>query len=178
MQIVSKFVIASILCAALTGCAHNEAPAKLNTSAIEQANIKNLQMPEKDIFVSGQPTKEQIQILAKAGIKHIINLRVPSEINWDEEAFVKSLGMQYHSIPVAGLAGITTENAQRLHQLLDSLQTEPILVHCASGNRIGALITVYEAEIQGNNIDAAVSEGKRWGLTKAEAALREKLSKK
>ena len=171
-----KFWGASVLFVFLMGCAHPETPAKLDTSAIEQAQIINLLAPEKNVFSSGQPTQEQFQILAKTGIKHVINLRMPGEIDWDEAGLVKSLGMQYYSIPVSGATGITLENAQRLEQLLDSLRVEPVLVHCHSGNRVGALISVYEAKVRGQDIETAIAEGRRWGLTKAEPTVRKMLS--
>ena len=176
MKIKNNISGISILLLLLIGCAEHEAPARLDTAAIEQAQVKNLVMPAEHVFSSGQPTKEQFRVLAKNGIKHVINLRAPGEIDWDEPGLVKSLGMEYHSIPVAGASGITVENARRLHQLLDSLKTEPVLVHCGSGNRIGALVSVYEAEVNGKDIEAAIAEGKRWGLTRAESVVRKILT--
>ena len=60
--------------------------------------------------------------------------------------------------------GINAENAQSLQSLLDQYSGEGVAVHCATGNRVGALISVAEFA-DGSNIDSAISEGARWGMT-------------
>jgi len=139
-------------------------------------DIVNIRVHQNDVFSSGQPTQQQIETLEEAGVKHIVDLRPATETDWDEGAFVTSMGLQYHSIPVAGREGITSENARSLYQLLDSLKGEPVLVHCASGNRVGALVALAEGQIRGNDVEDAIAEGKRWGLTRLEPAVREMLS--
>lgn len=149
----------------------------LNLAAIQNANLNNLNIPESNALASGQPTQEQIKVLADAGVKHVISLRSPEEIDWDERAVVEANGMQFHSIPVAGLAGVSVENATKLEDLLNSLGNDAVLVHCGSSNRVGGLKAL--ASLEGNNagdIEAAFAEGRRWGLTRMEAPLREKLS--
>jgi len=147
----------------LTAC--SDQPPELDNDIIGQAQIMNLLAPEENILSSGQPTAEQFQVLADAGIKHIINLRAPEEMEFDEGALVQSLGMEYHSIPVAVSAGITRENAQALFNLMDELQGQPVVIHCASGQRVGALIAISAQQNQGLDADAAMDEGSRWGLS-------------
>ncbi len=165
----------TILLAVVGGCSQSEAPVVVNTAAIDQIDIINIRAPQNEFYSSGQPTKEQFRTLQEAGVKHIVNLRPADEQDWDEAALVKSLGMRYHSIPVAGLEGISAK-AQALDQLLDSLQGETVLVHCRSGNRVGALVALAEAEIRGNDIESALATGRRWGLTSLEPAVRKELS--
>jgi protein tyrosine phosphatase (PTP) superfamily phosphohydrolase (DUF442 family) len=157
----------------LAACANLQ---RLNIAAIQSADLNNLNVPESNALASGQPTQEQIKVLAEAGVKHVISLRRPEEIDWDEQAVVEANGMQFYSIPVAGLAGITKANATKLEDLLNSLGNEAVLVHCGSSNRVGALKTL--ASLDGNDsasIEAAFTEGRRWGLTRLEEPLREKL---
>ena len=157
----------------LAACANLQ---RLNIAAIQSANLNNLNVPESNALASGQPTQEQIKVLADAGVKHVISLRRPDEIDWDERAVVEANGMQFHSIPVAGLAGVTKANATKLEDLLNSLGNEAVLVHCGSSNRVGALKTL--ASLNGEDsasIEAAFAEGRRWGLTRLEGPLREKL---
>ncbi len=157
----------------LAACANLQ---QLNIAAIQSADINNLNIPQSNALASGQPTQEQIKILADAGVKHVISLRRSDEIDWDERAVVEANGMQFHSIPVAGLAGITKANATKLEDLLNSLGNAPVLVHCGSSNRVGALKTL--ASLYGEDsasLEAAFTEGKRWGLTRMEEPLREKL---
>lgn len=175
MKILLRFLAATFLLSTAVAWAQ-PMPATVNTGLLEQAQILNLKPAETNVYASGQPTKEQIQLLANAGIKHIINLRPTSEQDWDEGAYVRSLNLQYHSIPVAGIEDVTSENAKTLTQLLKTIGNEPVLVHCSSGNRVGALIAVAEHDIKGRDIEAAIVEGRRWGLTKLEADVRKRMA--
>lgn len=148
----------------------------LDESLVSNAGIANLSLPDAQVVASGQPTQEQLQALASAGVKHVINLRPDSEMEFDEKAVVESLGMIYHSLPVAGAADVTRENAAALSQLLEVMGGQPVLVHCSSSNRVGALMAVSAAETRGLSIDDAVTEGQRWGLTRLESAVRAALS--
>jgi len=145
-------------------------------SVIGQLKIKSISQPETNIFTSGQPTKDEFNSLAELGVKHVINLRPASEIDWDEAGHVESLGMKYYSIPVAGAAGITLENATLLKNTLNTIGDAPILVHCSSSNRVGALIALAAGAKDGADAEAAINEGKRWGLTDLESVVRDLLS--
>lgn len=151
--------------------------ARFDGNTIAALDIVNLKQPENNIVASGQPTEEQFRQLADSGVRHVINLRAPQEMDWDEAALVSSLDMMYHSIPISGGGDITRDNAQQLYDLLAELEGEPVIVHCASGNRVGALMAVASAENQGLDADSAVTEGQRWGLTqRMEPAVRQTLA--
>lgn len=156
---------------ALIACSTHQ----VNYEAISSLPIKNIKHPQKHVFSSGQPTKEELSALAETGVKHIVNLRPPHEQVWNEEAYVTTLGMTYHSIPVEGASGITIENASALSDLLDAIGAQPTLVHCSSGNRVGGLVSLDEHLIKGKTIESAITTGKEWGLTGLESVVREKL---
>ncbi len=137
----------------------------LDMDALNAAEINNFRAPDSSLLSSGQPTQAQFQIIARAGVRHVINLRTPSEeVDFAEQAAVEALGMEYYSIPVAGGGGINSANAASLASILEGLDGEPALVHCASGNRVGGLFAV-NAFAGGSSLDAAISEGARWGMT-------------
>ncbi|MDX1490781.1 MAG: sulfur transferase domain-containing protein [Pseudohongiellaceae bacterium] len=144
----------------------------VDSDAISNADILNLAAQERNILTSGQPTQEQLQVLANSGVKHIVNLRPVAEQEWDEAAYVESLGMQYHSIPVAGAAGVSVANAQSLDELLNSLNGQPLLVHCASSNRVGALRALAASINEGAPLESAIATGKDWGLRSLEPVVR------
>jgi len=138
---------------------------ELDLEALESAGITNFRAPDASVLSSGQPSREQIQVLADAGVEHVINLRTAGEeVDFDEQAAVEALGMRYYSIPVAGGAGVNRDNAQALAATLAQLGDEPVLIHCASGNRVGGLQAVL-AHTEGASVDAALAEGARWGMT-------------
>lgn len=170
---LSKLFALGLCALVLTACNQDQV---LDTQQIEQAEIMNLTVHEANALASGQPTEDQFRTLAENGVKHIVNLRGPDEQDWDEEALVESLGMQYHSIPVVGAEGISSENAQSLSRLLADISGEPVLVHCASANRVGALVAISAREERGMDVEAAIAEGKGWGLNQIEDRVREFLN--
>ena len=86
------------------------------------------------------------------------------------------MGMQYHSLPIAGKADINLENAKALHKLLKKAKADKGVVHCASGNRIGALVAIHAAEVEGLSVEDAIAKGRKWGMTRLEPLVKEKLS--
>lgn len=138
-----------------------------NTAAINSVKPPNFASHEGQVYSSGQPAKDELKMLAQKGIKHVINLRSRHEQNWDESELVKQLGMTYHSLPITSAEDINTENAAKLTALINKLKGEGVLVHCASSNRVGALIAI-SAYLKGLNNEAAIDEGKRWGLKSLE----------
>ncbi|NMH61344.1 fused DSP-PTPase phosphatase/NAD kinase-like protein [Alteromonas ponticola] len=150
--------------------------ANERNDAILSSEIPNIVNPAPNVYSSGQPSEEQFQQMKTQGIKHVVNLRPDAEQDWDEKSYVESLGMQYHHIPVAGEADINLDNAAKLDMLLAKHSGEPIVVHCASGNRVGALVALNEGD-EHQDIDAAITTGKQWGLTRLEPVVRDKLQK-
>tara|TARA_R110002167_G_scaffold361510_2_gene579917 strand:- start:465 stop:1019 length:555 start_codon:yes stop_codon:yes gene_type:complete len=139
--------------------------------------LANLNHPVENIYSSAQPTQDAFKGIAESGINVVVNLRPHSELDWNEQALVESLGMTYINLPISGATDITTKNAQALTTLLAELKGKQILVHCSSSNRVGALSSLSAYQNNGGDIDASVDEGKKWGLTRLETLVREKLSK-
>lgn len=165
---------ATVLCCSflllfvIAGC---QQTLTIDSDQVLDTEIKNISNPTANVFASGQPSKEQLNTLSELGVKHVINLRPATEQDWDEEAYVVSLGMTYHNIPVEGAAGITAENAGALSGKLEALKGEAILLHCSSGNRVGALVALQNG-LATQDADAAIAVGKQWGLTRLEAKVR------
>lgn len=137
------------------------------------AGIKNLKTPGPNYFSGGQPSDEQLTALVGAGVKHVINLRPASETpKLDEASLVADKAMIYHSLPVDGAAGLTLSNVKALDQLFKQAGDEKVFLHCASGNRVGALMALRASLIYGEGTDAAIAQGKAWGLTRLEPELR------
>jgi len=70
---------------------------------------------------------------------------------------VEELGMSYVPLPV-GREDITFETAKALDELLASYD-EPVLVHCRSANRVGALLAL-RASANGADDKAAIEAGR------------------
>ena len=130
---------------------------------------------EANRFAGGQPNADDVAALKEQGVRHIINLRTPGEGGQvGGGAGKEEEGITYHRIPVAGAAGVTVENARRLDTLLTEIGDEPALLHCASGNRVGALIAL-RAGLAGSDPDEALQKGREWGLTSLEGVVKQRL---
>lgn len=126
---------------------------------------------------TGQPDEETLTIARDAGFVAVIDLRGEEEERGiDEAAAVEALGLQYVSLPVSGADDVTFENAAELDRLLGQFDG-PVLLHCASGNRVGALVAL-RASAAGASADDAIAAGKAAGLTRLEPAVTERLSEK
>lgn len=129
---------------------------------------------EANRFAGGQPNADDVAALKEQGVRHIINLRTPGEGGQVVGSAGKEDGITYHRIPVAGAAGVTVENALRLDTLLTEIGDAPALLHCASGNRVGALIAL-RAGLAGSDPDEALQKGREWGLTSLEGVVKQRL---
>lgn len=188
MRPLIHFVFVSFLFSFMFGCSSTPAPEEsnyrivvptmpmLDVAAVEAAQIKNVKNPSVNMLSAGQPTQEQFETLADAGVQHVVSLRLDEELDWDEKAHVESLGMNYVSLPINGDVDVTKENARALRDILDSFDQETTLIHCGSGNRVGALMAIDAALETGADIESSVLVGKEWGLNRLEPTVRAQLS--
>ena len=81
--------------------------------------------------------------------------------------------MKYIHLPVGG-ADITIEKARELDQLL-SQYDEPVLVHCGSANRVGALLALSVFDKTGD-AELALETGRAGGMTRLEGKVKQVIS--
>lgn len=131
--------------------------------------------PAEGVLTGGQPTAAQFEAARQAGYKTIINLRGHGEAGVAEQAkSLPAMGFAYHHLPVDGGAGVTVDNAKTFARLLDEAEA-PVMVHCGSGNRIGALAAMKAFHLDGASADEALKIGRAWGLTGLEPVVRARL---
>lgn len=140
-------------------------------------NLPNAREVAAGVISAGQPSVEQLRQAAEAGVKTIVNLCVPGECGWDEAATVKELGMRYVAIPVCGAPDVTEANARKLHEVVADEANYPMVIHCGSGNRVGALFALKAFHEEGCDLEQAIERGKLAGLTMLEPHVRQCLSK-
>src|SRR5699024_3875630 len=85
-------------------------------------------------------------------------------VDYDEAAASAYLGLTYHNIPIEGPADMTRQTVHRLQRLLDKQTGGSTLIHCASGNRVGALMALRAGWLQEKSSDDALATGRHWGL--------------
>lgn len=127
----------------------------------EIKTIKNYNRATTQLATSGSLGEGSAQELAQHGFKTIIDLRTEAEDTPSEKAAVESAGMTYINIPVTG-AGIDTTQLAAFVKAFEQAAT-PVLLHCASGNRAGAMWTTYRLH-KGIAADIAFEEGRTAGM--------------
>jgi uncharacterized protein (TIGR01244 family) len=117
-----------------------------------------------DVFLASQPQPADFEQAHAGGIRTVINLRHDSEItDFDERATVTGLGMGYEHLPWNGPDELTDAVFDRARALLNTAE-RPILLHCGSANRVGALWLAWRALDGGLDVAAAEAEAKVVGL--------------
>ncbi|WP_417449977.1 fused DSP-PTPase phosphatase/NAD kinase-like protein [Kordiimonas sp.] len=126
-------------------------------------DIPNLSQLAPGILTGGEPTRADLENLKKAGYTTIINLQGLDEGSINEPAVADELGLTYITLPTTR-ADLTLENALRLDAAL-KLASTPVFVHCASGNRAGAMLALRGYFAQKMSPAAAIAHGKKAGMT-------------
>ncbi|MBQ4854040.1 tyrosine-protein phosphatase [Rhodanobacter sp. B2A1Ga4] len=140
------------------------------------AGLAHVAFPAPHRVASGRLQAGDIATLKRAGIRQVIDLSLDSETpGFDEAAAVRAAGIGYHNLPIRGAGDLTRARVVQFDRLLRDAGDQPTLVHCASGNRVGAMIALRAALIDGLPAEAALAEGRRWGLKGLEPAVRERL---
>lgn len=116
------------------------------------------------VYFAGQPKMESFKAFADKGVKTVINLRSAEEMkSLDEKAEVEKAGMKYVQVPV-GKEEPSAEDLKKIMDALDTAKDAPVLLHCASSNRVGYAWASYRGARHGLAVDAAIEEGKQAGM--------------
>jgi uncharacterized protein (TIGR01244 family) len=130
--------------------------------------------PVDGLTSAGQPNLQQFELIAEAGYEAVIDLRGANEDRGlDEAAVLEELGLDYVVLPVSSPDAVSMENAGHLDEILSGYDG-PVLIHCGSGNRVGALLAL-RASLHGASDAEALAVGKSAGLTGLEPVVRARL---
>lgn len=123
--------------------------------------VTNYNRATTQIATAGAPGEGGIQELAEQGFKTIIDFRTEAEGTQAEQQAVETTGMRYINIPVTS-AGINDKQLATFTSVIEQAAT-PVLLHCVSGNRAGAMWTAYRLS-KGIAPDIAFEEGRTAGM--------------
>lgn len=168
---LALFVLLAL--SACTSVTNEPEVADVNSLKVDLAAIGETGkvVPVEGISAAGQPDEAQLKVFADSGYAAIIDLRTDGEDRgFDEPAVVEGLGMAYVSLPI-GRDDITIEKARELDALISAYDA-PVLVHCASSNRVGALLALQKFDATGD-VDASLETGRAGGLSSLEGKVKE-----
>ncbi len=142
-------------------------------SGVGRLDLENIGEATGDVS-SGQPSEENLRTLAEQGYVAIVDLRGAGENRgYDEASAAAAAGLQYSPLPISDAGAVNLDNARKLGELLDQYDG-PVVVHCGSGNRVGALVALLEAD-RGASKEEALEAGRAAGLTRLEGLVEERL---
>ncbi len=154
-----RLAISSVIVAAVTSMAVAGSPG---VSAIE----KYFRVNER-CATAAQPTIAQLAAVKEEGFRSIINLREPSEYDAAaEQAAAEHLGLRYISIPVK-TADPKPEQVDSFLDATDDPSIYPVLIHCGSGNRVGAFWMIRRVLVDGWKPEDAEKEARQIGMKSA-----------
>lgn len=164
--------IASVLATlVLSGCAASHRATPLPAFA-------HAMSPVPGVVVAGRLAPDDIERLRAAGIRSVIDLSADDETpDFDEAGAMRAAGVAYANLPLRGAAGLTRDNVRDFDALVRTAK-RPVLVHCASANRVGAMAALRAAWVDGKSVDDAIGIGKAWGLKGLESEVRRRVEPK
>lgn len=166
MKLVPLITLAATL--AGSGCSTAQHP-------VEPPDIPDAVSPAPGIVSAGRLAPSDIERVRAAGIGHVIDLTPDEETpGFDEAAAVRAAGLAYSNLPLDGAADLTRDNVFAFDALVRDAQ-RPLLVHCGSGNRVGAMAALRAAWVDGQSLEAAIAIGKAWGLKGLEDEVRRRI---
>lgn len=156
MSPVWKYALlaALLLAAPLTAAEPPAGPGFGITNAVEA---------EPGLLVAGQPTAAQIKAAGKAGYRTVFDLRSRVEDRgFDEEKVTGKAKMAYTNVEVTP---DTLTQSKVLFFLMMLREAErPVLLHCSTGNRAGALYYSWLVLEKGMPEDQALGQAQAAGL--------------
>jgi ubiquinone/menaquinone biosynthesis C-methylase UbiE/protein tyrosine phosphatase (PTP) superfamily phosphohydrolase (DUF442 family) len=126
-------------------------------------SIKNAILLDARTIAAGKPTVPELNEIATMGFRTVLNLQTQQEGSDAEAGIVEKLGMKYVNIPIVPNA-IDSEQIRSFSETLTKTDNYPMLIHCASANRVGGLILLHDVLHQKKDLEIALKEARRTGL--------------
>lgn len=167
----------------LSACATAaEAPPRAAVPAAESpvaeatpsVGLPNERAPLPGVLTGGMLNAELLGRARAAGYKTVISLATDQEAP-NEASEVRAAGLRFWSIPIAGESDLTEANALQLSAAMNERGAQPLIVHCASGNRVGALLALKAYYVDHESKADAIALGERAGLTSLKPAVEAQL---
>lgn len=132
-------------------------------SASAASFVRNYHQLKPDLATGGFISSGGLKALAEDGVQTIIDLRQPEEGIEEERQEAQKKGIIYINIPVGG-SGVLPHHVAAFSKAYEEARLRgPVLLHCASGNRVGGLWTAYQLK-QSIKSQQAFEEGRIIGM--------------
>lgn len=163
-QIVQTVLLCGLLAWATPGFSDSQSSGSTKALKPHQLGTISPLHRSNQIYLAGQPVQQDFELVQKAGVKTILNLRPLSEQRWDEGAYLKMLELNYINVPFRAPDTLTPEVFDQCRKILNDNSKHPLVVHCASANRVGAIWLTHRVLDDGISFDDALKEATQVGL--------------
>lgn len=161
-----KLIAVFILGHALLGCRTADWREALEVTPTELGEVKTASQFGDEVYFGSQPEAADFPLLAAKGIRTVLNLRTEvemAEVGFDEAAAAHEAGMHYLNIPI-GREQPDEGTLELIHSIIDDETRRPLLIHCASSNRVGYVWATYRGKRGDLSADEALEEGGKAGM--------------
>ena len=165
--VVTIITILTLLTAFLATEAQQNEHARLDQIQESlKADVPRVLCLDPDFTTGGQPTDQAYAKAAASGFHSVLSLRAANEgvDLFRERSVVEKNKLRYFNIPVVSAAP-RTEQADEFIRLVKEPSNQPMLINCASANRVGAFMMIYRVVEQGWSEDRAFAEANKIGLS-------------
>jgi len=168
MKAIWLFAAILALSAAIGAAAENSKAERARLDRVQKnlsADIPRVLCLDENFATGAQPTGEAYAKAAAEGFRSVLSLRAAGE-GVDlarERAKAENAGMRFFNIPVDSAAP-RVEQADEFLRLTREKANHPMLVTCASANRVGAFMMIQRVLDQGWSEDQALAEAVKIGL--------------
>jgi uncharacterized protein (TIGR01244 family) len=131
-------------------------------SALDPAALPNYQVIRPGLAFGGQPSPETLKRLGDMGFRTVVNLRTEQEGAVEEGHVVRALGLDYVWVPVTS-GTFSRDDVEAVAQVLDDPDAAPVLLHCASANRVAAVWAAIQVR-DGRTLEEAEAASRAAGL--------------
>lgn len=157
-------ILTAILAAILAWTAAGRAQSAVEVPPREQVSraVTYYTKVRPQIATAGLLLDGAVTELKGFGFTAILDLRGPQEGTEPERRAATAAGLRYFNIPFTG-AAVSEAQLVEFARIVEDRNNYPLLIHCHTANRVGAMWTLYRA-VRGAPFATALAEGRAIGL--------------
>ena len=131
--------------------------------SMDPALIAKYRVVRPGLATGGKPSPEAVDRLKALGFKTVVDLRTEAEGTASEKQAVEAQGLRYVLVPITAPT-FSAADVAAVANVLNDPAAGPVLLHCASANRVGAVWAVLQVQ-QGRSLEEAEAAGQEIGLS-------------